>query len=498
MTMSEQFEVREQNRLSFEKCFSLVLSGVQFRLFRSAVTVVVISLAVAFLVTMLTDGFIGQDVARAVDERSQPRKTFLFWVDRLSVDITEPEVVATLAGMTAGQDRWEEFRTWGGLDDAAMAILAQTSRQELVYLDFFAELPEGVKRPLVGRTAGRDIFEMLRDGREFEKFATAMPKTGKQMPTSVEEFRGFLDRWMESRTNRDKVIAGHAGAVAETAKLTAGKPITAVLCTADERFRIAINTLGFKIGREELELVAREAGLNEDARKISDLLKINEFKNRFAGMYNMTARDVTLEDFFEQAGSEKEAQAFLDAAASVSGDRKLEALDVSAKRMVEVARYRQEQSKLAGLEAKIAVVRGGKGFMGFSGRTLWLIAVSLMVCVVGIANAMLMSVTERFKEIATMKCLGATDGFIMINFIMESAMQGLAGGVLGTLAGLILGAVRSVANFGFIAMENLSLLAMLGTAGAAIVVGVVISILAAMYPAWVAARLAPMEAMRVE
>jgi hypothetical protein len=496
--MSEQFEVKEQNRLSFEKCFSLVLSGVQFRLFRSAVTVVVISLAVAFLVTMLTDGFIGQDVARAVDERSLPRKTFLFWVDRLSVNITEPEVVSTLGGMTVGGNRWEEFKSWCGLDDASMPPLVETARQELMYLDFFAELPEGVKRPLVGRTAGRDIFEMLLDTQEFERFAAAMPKTGKQMPTSVEDFRGFLGRWVESRTIRGKIMAGHARAVAEVAKLTAGKPITAVLCTADEPFRKEINALGFRIDREELELVKREAGLNEDARKIGDLLKVNEFKNRFAGMYNMTARDVTLEDFFRQAGSEKEAQAFLDAAASVASDRKLEALEVSSKRMVEVARYRQEQSKLAGLEARIAVVRGGKGFMGFSGRTLWLIAVSLMVCVVGIANAMLMSVTERFKEIATMKCLGATDGFIMINFILESAMQGCAGGIVGALAGLILGIIRSGVHFGFIAMENLPLLAMLGTAAMAIVVGVVISIMAAVYPAWVAARLAPMEAMRVE
>ena len=484
--------------MSFEKCLGLVLSGVQFRLFRSAVTVVVISLAVAFLVTMLTDGFIGQDVAGAVDERSLPRRTFLFWVDRLSVPISEADLANMLARMAAGDDRWNECKIWGGLDDATMAALAETAREERMYLEFFAELPEGVKRPLVGRATEREILEMLRAPGEFERFSQALPKTGKQMPTGVEEFGQFLEKWSGIRPVRSVIMAGHARAVAEVAKLTGVRTITAGLFTADERFREALNLLGFMIDLEELELIRQEAGLNEDARKIGDLLKINEFKNRFAGMYNMAARDVTLEDFFRQAGSEREAQVFLDAAASVAGDSHLEALEVSASRMVEVSRYRQEQTRLAGIEAKIAITRGGKGIMGFSGRMLWLIAVSLLVCVVGIANAMLMSVTERFKEIATMKCLGATDGFIMLNFILESAMQGFAGGVLGAAAGLLLGMVRSGTNYGFIAMANLPFAAMLGTAAAAIVVGVVISILAAVYPAWVAARLAPMEAMRVE
>ena len=121
-----------------------------------------------------------------------------------------------------------------------------------------------------------------------------------------------------------------------------------------------------------------------------------------------------------------------------------------------------------------------------------------MVCAVGIANAMLMSVTERFREIGTMKCLGALDSFIMIIFVMESSLQGLAGGLIGIVLGTILGLVRSLWEFGGLALANLPALVLLMSAGACLVAGVVLAAMAAVYPAWVAARLAPMEAMRIE
>jgi ABC-type antimicrobial peptide transport system permease subunit len=129
---------------------------------------------------------------------------------------------------------------------------------------------------------------------------------------------------------------------------------------------------------------------------------------------------------------------------------------------------------------------------------MWLIAVSFLVCIVGIANAMLMSVTERFREIATMKCLGATDGFIMINFILESILQGVAGSIAGGLLGFLLGTVRAWVRYGSIAIVHFPLGDIFAALGISFAVGVVISAMAAVYPAWVAARLAPMEAMRIE
>ncbi len=52
-------------------------------------------------------------------------------------------------------------------------------------------------------------------------------------------------------------------------------------------------------------------------------------------------------------------------------------------------------------------------------RMIWLVVMSLLVCTVGITNSMLMAVTERFKEIGTMKCLGALDSFVVLLFLLE-------------------------------------------------------------------------------
>ena len=70
-------------------------------------------------------------------------------------------------------------------------------------------------------------------------------------------------------------------------------------------------------------------------------------------------------------------------------------------------------------------------------RQIWLVTLSLVVCTVGIANSMLMSVTERFKEIGTMKCLGALDGFIVKLFLIEAGLLGLTASVIGWVIGYV-------------------------------------------------------------
>ena len=71
-------------------------------------------------------------------------------------------------------------------------------------------------------------------------------------------------------------------------------------------------------------------------------------------------------------------------------------------------------------------------------RTVWVMIISLLVTIIGITNSLLMSVTERFKEIGTMKCLGALSVFIRQLFLIESALIGFTGSFLGMLVGALL------------------------------------------------------------
>lgn len=130
--------------------------------------------------------------------------------------------------------------------------------------------------------------------------------------------------------------------------------------------------------------------------------------------------------------------------------------------------------------------------------TLWLITISLLVCGVGIANAMLMSVAERFREIGTMKCLGALDGFIVKLFFLESTFQGVAGTVLGVFSGFAFMMFFSLWAFGTATFHYFPVKPMLLIVLYAMVIGAVLSIIAAVFPALRAARMAPVEAMRVE
>ena len=129
-------------------------------------------------------------------------------------------------------------------------------------------------------------------------------------------------------------------------------------------------------------------------------------------------------------------------------------------------------------------------------KQTWLISLSLLVCVVGIANAMLMSVTERFREIGTMKCLGALDSFIIKLFLLESTFQGAAGTIVGILIGLILTLLLAFFDYGSFIFTYFPTVEIVRSAVASIIAGTLLSLIGAMLPAYKAAKMEPVEAMR--
>lgn len=144
--------------------------------------------------------------------------------------------------------------------------------------------------------------------------------------------------------------------------------------------------------------------------------------------------------------------------------------------------------------ANVDIFSGGKT----DKMTLLLIGLTLLTSLVGIINAMLMAVTERVKEIGTLKCLGATDQFIVRAYFIESTVQGVCGSAIGLFIGLLVAVTVSAKTYGVYTFKTFPMSGVLFSLLVSLSVGAVLSVIAAIIPAYMAAKKQPVEALRVE
>lgn len=197
----------------------------------------------------------------------------------------------------------------------------------------------------------------------------------------------------------------------------------------------------------------------------------------------------------------------------VIGEGRVTADTVSA--LVKDARHklvfttRKEQADLSGVEAKsIMLVRELRAdelikqradARKARARNIWIVVVALFVTVIGITNSMLMSVTERFREIGTMKCLGALSGFVRQMFLIESSLIGCIGAFSGAIVGAVFSTLAYACTYGMgLVLESLNPVRMLAYFVTCVVVGIVLAVIAALYPARFASRMLPANALRSE
>lgn len=144
---------------------------------------------------------------------------------------------------------------------------------------------------------------------------------------------------------------------------------------------------------------------------------------------------------------------------------------------------------------------------------IWMAIIAILICSVGIVNTMLMSVTERYKEIGTMKCLGAMSSHVIEIFLIEAFLLGLVGGAIGAVAGwgvatlwqyfsranpdIIFNAIRLWMEF-FVPSGPNDLLVLLSNPLIDIILGVFIALISSLVPAYIASKLSPTEALRYE
>ncbi|MDO5805883.1 MAG: ABC transporter permease [Eubacteriales bacterium] len=125
-----------------------------------------------------------------------------------------------------------------------------------------------------------------------------------------------------------------------------------------------------------------------------------------------------------------------------------------------------------------------------SGKQLiWIAGISLIVGAIGVMNIMLVSVTERTREVGLKKALGAKRGVILGQFLTEASVLTCIGGLIGVISGLVLAKIISLLTG---TPTAISIPAML----LAVLLSIVIGVISGVIPAVKAANLNPIDALR--
>ncbi len=493
-----KIDVRRQHRMSLRETWTLCIRGVKHRLFRSALTLAVVVLAVAFFMFLLCDSMYQRSVGKGVDAEIAASRAAQIQLTRLLTPATATSAMRHLAAAAKAGDEaaLAEAAAVTGLPPEEIAGIAELALQERTYTDWFATMPVGRRLILVKRDLGRDALRhVLAEPDEFFRQLGIMVDLRVPGPRKADGLRDFLAVFPDYVGRMDDFLDRWNAKVAEAGRLTAarlaaagGLPETRWIpgAPADETeaWRAEVAALGFSFSPEDLATMRTQLRDANDEADLSDRLSDAKFRESWKVKFR-EATDSTAEEKMGRLGDKRARELLADL--------------LPPERLDELAARHAAAGRLAQLERALAASLGDdSALLGLSGRQLFLLGISFLVCMVGIANAMLMSITERYREIATMKCLGATDSYILSQFMMEAALQGFFGGLVGVVLGFAIATARSALSFGghlwaYFPAGDVALCALFSLAA-----GVLLSALASIQPSWAASRMAPMEAMRVE
>ena len=490
-------DVRKQHSMSFRETWRLCVRGVRHRLFRSILTLAVVVLAVAFFMFLLSESMYQRAVGRGVTKEDADARASQTLLTRLTSRATDEVAATRLAAASSSGDEaaLAEAAAVSGRPIEEIVPLAEAAFRERTYAEWVRDLPPRRRIPLFGKSFGRDAFIHARENRA-EILSYLDRWHDVRVPLSRETFEAFLDEFPEHEARMRAFLADwNAGVDAVRAAAAAhGGPsgnnadyaawILAAPEGDAEAWRADAAARGFRF--DEAALARMRAQFCEKAEydAVIDALNDAELRKNWNVAFH-ESKQTSAEAKLEQL-SDPRARELL------AGRFPPETLDRAAKR-------HEVMTNLEDLRTKLApVLRSVPAALGLTGRQIFLLAISFLVCMVGIANAMLMAITERYREIATMKCLGATDGYILSQFMLEAALQGFFGGVLGAVFGFLIATVRNALLYGghlwtYFPAGDLALCFLFSVAA-----GVLLSALASVQPSWSASRMAPMEAMRVE
>ena len=257
-------------------------------------------------------------------------------------------------------------------------------------------------------------------------------------------------------------------------EMRSGTPVCVLGTTTSTALIGAGNPVGTKIrvGKISCEVIGllaqREAStFGQDDNDVI-LMPLKTFQRRISGKPDVQTISVTFRDGASAEDVISQIQALMRERRHLSGDTNDD---------FNVFDMKQISSMLTGITGVL------------TGLLSAVAAISLLVGGIGIMNIMLVSVTERTREIGIRMAVGATEFQVLMQFLVEAVVLSLIGGILGIIFGLALGAAGSYAlNIGFFPDYRIIIASFIFSA----VVGVVFGF----FPARRAARLDPIEALR--
>lgn len=485
--------VQDQVRLGSGRCLALCMSGMSYRMFRSLITVAILALAVAFLAHVLSYSLMDQNTRVRAYEELRRYRLLGQWITRLTTADRPQEVVEQLA--QGDPHRLDEYQRWGGLDAARLASLEQTADRLVMLQRRLDALPPAARTTVLGDL---DPFAAVLAMRRRETFDNVLQKISDlrlRMPGLVaEDLWEFVGpRQIELLDDVEKIRHGQQAAIAQVRAAGSGASPARILSSPSEQVVTWLAAAGFAMDMETAALLRTQAQRLEDLQNLRPLLEILPIRAAVARELAVNPKELDQARVIAWLNGPQRAQWLVDTIAQHTRDGG----QLTADRLLALAEAQREQQRLQRIVGD-TTPHVSTGVFDLPTRTRWLVLVSFLVCAIGVVNAMMMSVAERFTEIATMKCLGALDGFLLKMFFYEAMIQGFIGGLVGVALGVVLAVLRGLAALGPMVLGSIPFADVLSAAGLSLLAGIVLGAVAAIGPAWTAARLPPMEAMRVD
>lgn len=455
-----------------------------YRLLRSGITTAILALAVAFLVHVLTHAILAERVQRSAYDALGPTREASAWLTRLTTPDAMTTVIERLAVGDAAARR--EAKPWSGLPDEQWEEALRVAEAWANTRSWFDQRTPTESSVLLGGQSLTDWLDTMQVETDRNAFNQRLKQLGLGHAWSIHARDAgdvTLTRWPMLRAAATAIRSAHAQAITQLSSADA-RPVLERFAADPGRMATHMRDTGFEITPAQIQSLAVYAKDQQLIAGIQNALNNTEVSQAVQAQLGSTDLAVVL-----GALANGDWPAWGDQVIGL----KVDPDDVRLTARGAVAQQRWGRA----IGNDVPVVYHTP--FGLPVGTLWLVGLSLLVCAVGVTNALLMSVTERFNEIATMKCLGAMDRSIMQMFVAEAVIQGILGGTVGVALGLLLTLLRSFSEFGTLLGPGLRAWPdMLGAAGLSLGIGVLLAAVAAIGPSWVASRLAPMEAMRVE